>query len=121
MTANDAMPITAQEVEFEEADLFGPLLEQPEESCAFVIFGASGDLTRRKLIPALYNLACQKLLPHGFAIIGFAVTPMTDESFREDMQRGIAESHEAAPFDQQIWDDFGPRLHYITAGFEDAP
>lgn len=44
------------------------LLQRPEESCAFVIFGASGDLTSRKLVPALYNLACQDLLPPGFAV-----------------------------------------------------
>lgn len=102
----------------DEAQLVVPGLTRVEESCAFIIFGASGDLTRRKLIPALYKLACQKLLPHGFAIIGLAITPMTDESFREDMRKGVSESKEAAPFDPQIWDDFAPRLFYITAGFE---
>ena len=54
----------------------GQLLQRPEDGCAFVIFGASGDLTKRKLIPALYNLFCQDLLPPGFAAVGFAVTPI---------------------------------------------
>ena len=53
------------------------------DPCAIVIFGASGDLARRKLIPALYELASHKMLARRFAIIGFARTPMTDEAFRE--------------------------------------
>ncbi|MCW3098667.1 MAG: glucose-6-phosphate 1-dehydrogenase [Chthonomonadaceae bacterium] len=118
MTANDAMPVTAQDVEFEEVDLFGPLLEQPQESCAFVIFGASGDLTGRKLVPALYNLACQDLLPPGFAVIGFAMTPLDDEEFREQMRQKAKSSPEVLAFRPKLWDAFAPALHYITADFE---
>src|SRR5690242_19785938 len=80
-----------------------PSLTRVEESSAFIIFGASGDLTRRKLVPALYNLASQKLLPYGFAIIGFALTEMNDESFRVEMEKAVKESKEAAPFDPEIW------------------
>ena len=61
----------------------------------FVIFGASGDLTRRKLIPALYNLACDNLLPHDFTVIGFAVTPMDGDTFCQEMEKGVRESKEA--------------------------
>ena len=95
----------------------GSMLQRPQESNSFVIFGASGDLTRRKLIPALYNLACADLLPHDFHVIGFAVTPMDDDSFRESMRTGLQESHEANPYDATIWNAFAKNLHYITADF----
>ena len=98
----------------------GPALVRPDESCAFVIFGASGDLTGRKLIPALYNLFCQGLLPPGFAVIGYAVTPMTDGEFRAAMREHIKSSSEVLAFRSRLWDEFAPCLHYITATF-DAP
>lgn len=91
--------------------------QRPEDGIAFVIFGASGDLTKRKLIPALYNLACSNLLPKEFAVYGYAVTPMDDESFREAMRLGVQESKEANPFDTKVWDSFAAGLHYITADF----
>src|SRR2546421_3136833 len=94
------------------------VLLRPEEHCAFVIFGASGDLTSRKLIPALYNLACQKLLPQGFAVIGFAVTPMDDESFRKHLREWVMNSPEVIVFRTDIWEEFEPLLHYITGDFE---
>jgi glucose-6-phosphate 1-dehydrogenase len=96
----------------------GPFLERPEGGCAFVIFGASGDLTRRKLVPALYNLSCQELLPPGFAVIGFALTPMTDTGFREQMAQSVKHSPDVLAFRQKLWDEFLPALHYITADFE---
>lgn len=98
--------------------LLPPALHRPQEPLAFVIFGASGDLTKRKLIPALYNLASVGLLPANFAVVGFAVTPMDDESFRTEMRQWVLNSPEATPFRTEIWDDFAPRMHYITADFE---
>jgi glucose-6-phosphate 1-dehydrogenase len=115
--AHEGIPTTIARAG-EQPALQSPLLSRPEESCAFVIFGASGDLTRRKLIPGLYNLACQNLLPHGFAVIGFAVTPMDDDGFRTAMQEVVRTSDEAIEFRPEVWDDFAPRLHYITADFE---
>lgn len=96
------------------------ILKRPEEPCSFIIFGASGDLTHRKLIPALYNLACDNLLPPDFQVYGFAITPMNDESFRKDMEEAVRNSKEASPFDPRLWYSFAKRLHYITASF-DAP
>nr|CAA9221629.1 Glucose-6-phosphate 1-dehydrogenase [uncultured Armatimonadetes bacterium] len=96
----------------------GPLVLRPEESCAFVIFGASGDLTGRKLVPALYNLFCQDLLPPGFAVIGYAFTEMDDASFRERMRDLVKNSPEVLVFRPKLWDAFVPALHYITADFE---
>src|SRR5579871_4563485 len=93
------------------------MMQRPEEAISFIIFGASGDLTHRKLIPALYNLACDNLLPKDFTVFGFAVTPMSDDSFREEMRKAVQESKEANPFNVAIWDGFAPGLHYITADF----
>jgi glucose-6-phosphate 1-dehydrogenase len=92
-------------------------LQRPEQTSTFVIFGASGDLTRRKLIPALYNLACADLLPQGFHVIGFAVTPMDDESFRNSMATAVRESTEADSFEPKVWEAFAANLYYITADF----
>src|SRR5437867_9234294 len=88
-------------------------LHRPDEGSAFIIFGASGDLTRRKLIPALYNLACANLLPPNFSVIGFATTPLDDDSFREEMRKAVQESKEANPFDAKVWNGFAKGLHYI--------
>ena len=95
----------------------GSLLHAPKESSTFIIFGASGDLTKRKLIPALYNLACSKLLPPDFSVIGFAVTPMDDKSFRETVKQFLMQSKEANPYDVRVWDEFAKHLYYITADF----
>jgi glucose-6-phosphate 1-dehydrogenase len=96
----------------------GPVMHRPKEPCAFVIFGASGDLTHRKLIPALYNLACANLLPDGFSVVGFAMTPMDSEGFRADMREWVMNSPEATAFRNDVWDRFAPNMHYVTADFE---
>ncbi|HZO89179.1 MAG TPA: glucose-6-phosphate dehydrogenase [Chthonomonadaceae bacterium] len=95
----------------------GSARQRPEEPIVFIIFGASGDLTRRKLIPALYNLACANLLPPQFAVIGFAVTPMNDDSFREAMRQAVQASTEVTSFNPDLWDTFAKGLRYITADF----
>ncbi len=93
-------------------------MQQVKETSTFVIFGASGDLTHRKLIPALYNLACAKMLPESFHVVGFAVTPMDDERFREEMRKAVQQSKEATDFRESVWNEFAQGLHYITADFE---
>ncbi len=74
-----------------------------------VIFGASGDLTSRKLIPALYSLFRRQRLPEKFQIVGFARRPYSDDDFRGLMQEAVKEFGE---FEQSIWDDFAARLFY---------
>ena len=91
MDPGETATVTAQVA---EAGPAGPLLLRPEDSCAFVIFGASGDLTARKLVPALYNLFCQALLPPGFAVVGYAMTPLDDEAFRARMREWVKSSPE---------------------------
>src|SRR5947209_8301619 len=69
----------------------GMRLERTPAPCVMVIFGASGDLTKRKLIPALYNLSRERLLPGGFSVIGYARRPIGDDPFRQQMLEGINE------------------------------
>ena len=82
------------------------------ESCVMVIFGASGDLTHRKLIPALYNLAVDGLLPKDFAVIGFARKPKTSEEFRAEMAEAVKEFSRSKPIDETLWTQFSATLHY---------
>ena len=98
----------------------GSLLQRPRDGCAFVIFGASGDLTKRKLIPALYNLSCQDLLPPGFAAVGFAMTSIAEADFRHQMEQSVRQSADVLAFRQKLWDEFVPSLHYMTADFDRA-
>jgi glucose-6-phosphate 1-dehydrogenase len=86
--------------------------------CALVIFGAAGDMTRRLLLPALYNLRRSKLLPEDFAIIGVARTDRNDETFRREVEadlREFATTQVAAP--DSRW--FGERTYYLQANFDD--
>jgi len=87
---------------------------QPAPPCTVVIFGASGDLARRKLIPALYNLrACgQQLRPRDFAVLGFARRPIAVEKFREDTREAAAR-FSRLELDQHCWSEFAARLDYL--------
>lgn len=88
------------------------------DPCIFVIFGASGDLTKRKLIPALYNLRCVGLLPRQFAIIGVAITPGDDASFRAKITEDIKQFATHA-VDKTLWEQFAADCHYISGDFND--
>jgi glucose-6-phosphate 1-dehydrogenase len=83
-----------------------------------VIFGAAGDLTRRLLMPALYNLAVGKLLPDDFRLVGLARAEMSDEEFRHDLAEHIR-TFAAGAFDQSIWDDLVGRMTYVAGNFDD--
>jgi glucose-6-phosphate 1-dehydrogenase len=83
-----------------------------------VIFGASGDLTKRKLIPSLCNLAQNNLLARQFAIIGFAYAPLTTEQFRAQLTEDI-KSFATAPVDKELWDWFLNRIYYVQGDFSD--
>jgi glucose-6-phosphate 1-dehydrogenase len=84
-----------------------------------VIFGATGDLTKRKLIPALCNLAQENLLPKQFAIIGFAGNDYTTESFRKILTDEIPK-YAPAPIDQALWNWFTERIYFVKGDFDDA-
>ena len=81
-----------------------------------IIFGASGDLTQRKLVPALYNLYRKGRLAAGTQIVGYARRPYDDETFRSMMREG-AEQFSGA-FDAQIWDAFAPSLPYFQGNLD---
>jgi glucose-6-phosphate 1-dehydrogenase len=87
-------------------------------ACVLVIFGASGDLTKRKLIPALYNLALEKRLPERFAVVGYARSDMTDESFRDKMREAVKEFSRTGLKDD-VWQEFANTLYYVRGGYED--
>lgn len=85
-----------------------------------VIFGASGDLCARRLLPGLYNLALNRLLPDDFAVLGIARTPWTDAAFRDQMRAAVQRFSRSQPLNQEIWDHFAGRLHYLKADLSDA-
>jgi glucose-6-phosphate 1-dehydrogenase len=87
------------------------------DHCIMVIFGASGDLTTRKLLPALYNLGRNKLLPQEFAIIGFAKDEMTDEQFCQSTRNALTE-YAAAPDQCELCDWIANRTSYIVGDFK---
>src|SRR5512141_393488 len=94
-----------------------PTNQRLPDPCTMIIFGASGDLTNRKLIPALYNLAVTGFLPKEFAVIGFARKPKTDESFRAEMYEAVKEFSRSTPIDEAVWQDFAVRLHYAQSDY----
>jgi glucose-6-phosphate 1-dehydrogenase len=87
------------------------------EPCVMVIFGASGDLTQRKLIPALYNLARAQLLSQNFAVVGVARRPMSTEDYRKKLSEEVRE-FVTGVFDPKLWDSFVQRMHYLAGNFD---
>ncbi len=86
---------------------------------AIVIFGASGDLTQRKLLPAFFHLYLEGLLPERFAIVGYARTAFTDEGFREHAHDAVKRFGKRAP-EGEVWMDFAKHLRYVTGEFADT-
>jgi glucose-6-phosphate 1-dehydrogenase len=97
----------------------GLALARTPDPCVMVIFGASGDLTARKLIPALYNLALNRYLPTGFSVVGAANTPWSDEEFRNNMKIAVQKNSRTQPIDEAVWDSFAEGLHYVPMAFDD--
>src|SRR5881396_3568621 len=93
----------------------GIRLEQTADPCTVVIFGASGDLTKRKLVPALYRLVQQRLVPAEFAIVGQARTANTDEAFRAKMKQSVAQFSEEKKVDDEVWRSFEQGLYYLPS------
>ena len=87
------------------------------EGCAIVIFGATGDLTSRMIVPALYSLQQRGLLPEDFAIVGFSRSKWNTAVFRDEMEAAVRESAGAAPVDGDAWGKFAQRLYYISGNY----
>jgi glucose-6-phosphate 1-dehydrogenase len=96
----------------------GLSLRRRPDPCILVIFGASGDLTSKKLMPALYSLAVRHLLPEKFGIVGAARSEETDEEFQERMKQAVIE-HARDPFDEVVWSRLAAGMRYTTLDFAD--
>jgi glucose-6-phosphate 1-dehydrogenase len=90
---------------------------KPPDAQVAVIFGASGDLTRRKLLPAFYHLFMEHLLPDGFAMVGYARTGLTDDEFRQRAREAITEFCRCEVTDED-WNEFAGRLSYVPGEFD---
>lgn len=88
------------------------------EPCVVVIFGATGDLTHRKLVPALYNLGVDGLLPAHFNLVSFARREYSDEAFREGLKTSVAKHSRRTPLDESIWREFAAHSFYVSSSFD---
>jgi glucose-6-phosphate 1-dehydrogenase len=99
--------------------LEGLRLRRTPDPCALVIFGASGDLTHKKLLPALYSLAYRHLLPERFAVVGVARSDGDDDGFRDGMKEAV-QKHARDPFRDDVWEPLAEGMRYVPADFSDA-
>jgi glucose-6-phosphate 1-dehydrogenase len=86
---------------------------RPDDPCALVIFGADGDLTKRLLVPSLYNLRSSNLVPENFAVVEVSAAKFSDEEFREKLTRDIQE-FARSPVEKELWESFVPKIYYIS-------
>jgi glucose-6-phosphate 1-dehydrogenase len=88
--------------------------------CAIVIFGASGDLAKRKLIPAIYEMAKEKLLHESSYVVGYSRSEMSDEQFRKVARESIEKYARSRPIDEALWKSLEPRFYYTKADYGSA-
>ncbi|MFL5397552.1 MAG: glucose-6-phosphate dehydrogenase, partial [Myxococcales bacterium] len=93
--------------------------ESSPDPCAVVVFGASGDLAHRKLLPALYNLALGAHLPAAFGVVGVSKTPFSNEKYAEDMREALGKFSRNKPVDPEVWREFGAGLRYVPGSFDE--
>jgi glucose-6-phosphate 1-dehydrogenase len=110
----------------EAAEMVNPLregirLRRTPDPCAMVIFGASGDLTERKLIPALFYLSRERMLPPGFAVVGCGRTPKSDDQFRQEMSAAVKKYLHLGAESDAFVEGFAKGLHYIAGDFSAPP
>jgi len=97
--------------------MLGDLDIDPTVIC---IFGASGDLAQRKIVPAIYDLFLKDLLPKPFSIIGLARTPLTDDGFRQQLRRGVEKFSKHGKVEDENWHTFASHIKYIGADYNDS-
>src|ERR1700731_5501084 len=106
-----------------QANPLEKLSQEPQptgDSCVLIIFGASGDLTKRKLIPGLYNLACEGCMNPQFEVTGIGRTPLSSEEFRKKTGEAAAKSKDTRDFSGSGWGDFEQRLHYMVGHLKNS-
>src|ERR1035441_9423482 len=89
------------------------------DPCTIVIFGASGDLTARKLIPALYHLFKEKQMPPAFRVVGFARREKNDASWRQELRAALDQFSRTKPVDEKMWSAFAENLFYCQGDLTD--
>ena len=94
--------------------------ERSVPECTVVIFGASGDLTKRKLMPALYRLAYDRRLSAGFAVVGISRSPLSDDQFRNRMRDAVQSFSEDTEFSPEVWRAFADGLSYVAGDINSA-
>jgi glucose-6-phosphate 1-dehydrogenase len=99
--------------------LDGLRLEPTPGPCMLVIFGASGDLTRRKLLPAIYHLSLEHRLPPRFSVLGVAKSPLTDDSFRQQFRESLREFTRSGEVDDAVAESLAGELRYVSGDLED--
>src|SRR3981081_2424888 len=98
-------------------------LQRVPQPATLVLFGGSGDLAHRKLLPALYNLALQRLLPASFAVVGAARTPMSIAALRAELHDAVATPTRTKPINEEVWSAFAQNIHFVAtpddAGYDE--
>lgn len=111
------MAIT-EPTQFENPLIDKTRMKRMADPCVLVIFGATGDLTSRKLLPALYNLSINGQLPSHFACVGFARRDKSHEDFRGEMYKAVNQFSRTTPEDEEAWNDFSEQLFYHRSEFD---
>src|SRR3954454_21405447 len=93
--------------------------ESTPEPCAVVIFGASGDLAHRKLVPALYNLALGAHLPAALGIVGVSKSGYAHDAYAREMREAVGKFSRNKPVDPEIWQDFAASMRYVAGPFDE--
>ena len=89
------------------------------DPCTIVFFGAAGDLTKRMIMPAMWNLRLEDILPTNFGIVGFSRSPRSNDEFRTDMKAAIDQFSRSGPAKDPLWSDFAQHLSYVSGDFND--
>ncbi|HEY2513347.1 MAG TPA: glucose-6-phosphate dehydrogenase [Polyangiaceae bacterium] len=90
------------------------------DPCSLIIFGAMGDLARRKLMPAVYYLAKKKLLAEDFRIVGVGIEPLDDAKYRDAMRTALSHSEEVSSFDEAVFAELGPRMSWVSGDLSEG-
>ena len=96
------------------------MIEDGPDPAAFVIFGGSGDLSQRKLVPVLYQLAKQRALPPSLAIVGASRTSLSDQEFRNELREALVRHSRTQPIDEAVWDTLASRMRWVTTAKDDG-
>ena len=102
-----------------DGEIVVPVQQRPAPPCVIVIFGASGDLTHRKLIPALFDLFQAGLLSKQFAVLGFSRSKLTNDDFRRTAREGLESYSPGAAISDEAWKQFSMCLHYMSGQFDE--